>query len=279
MTSTCRLGQSAGINIAMLMALCFLQAPTGADGSDQSADELPKQTDPSRWALKNVSECSTAAEKLVGKGSVPNRPGKAEMVTLATDRTPFLSRQVVGRPVWQVVIEDWKVRLSAAPRAVEDTYTRTLDVFLDAQSGRVLRIASRWPEGMPRTYEDPTTESATAQLRAGGNERYHGFPETPPVVTFEKAVDATLLGGANPLEAKQIDGQYVAWSRMGREPQPVWAITLWGMPPFQAAYPGVPANARNHMRYIIDAKSGRWLYASTAPQPPESQSRVSDRGE
>jgi hypothetical protein len=34
-----------------------------------------------------------------------------------------------------------------------------------------------------------------------------------------------------------------------------------------AAMGDVPVDARNHMRHVIDAMTGAWLYSDTAPQP------------
>ena len=67
-----------------------------------------------------------------------------------------------------------------------------------------------------------------------------------------------------------IVGRYVVWSMMGRDPQPVWAITVRGTralwePAFED--PGVSVNALNYMRLIVDAQTGTCLFGGNSPGP------------
>jgi len=100
-----------------------------------------------------------------------------------------------------------------------------------------------------------------------GPERYHAFVEGVPAITFYEALVGLIQSGDNPLQAKQLVGQYVLWSMLDREPKPAWAVTLNGISPFESFYPGIPVEARNHMRYIVDSETGKELCGTTTPQP------------
>ncbi len=220
------------------------------------------------WVAQNKEQAIAKVRAILGLSGREDLPVGAKVVFLAEDNTPFLSGQVIGRPVWHVVISDWRLQLKSAPPDVEDLYARTFDVFLGAEDGHLLKIVSRWPEGVPPIAPEPGPASYTDQIRRAGVERYHGFPDEEPQIKFLDALDAVLKDGGNTLGAEQIVGQYVIRSSMGQEPRPVWAITLRDTQPFwESSFPGVGINARNHMRHIVDAQTGKWLCAGSTPQP------------
>lgn len=220
------------------------------------------------WAVQDKKQAIAKVRAILGLSGRGDLSVDARVVFLAEDNTPFLSGQVIGRPVWHVVISDWKLQLKSVPPDVEDLYARTFDIFLGAEDGRLFKIVSRWPEGVPRIPPEPGPASYTNQMRLSGIERYYGFPDESPPVKFLDALDTVLRDGGNTLGAEQIVGQYVIWSRMGRESKPVWVITLRDTEPFwEPSFPGVGVNARNHMRHLVDAQTGKWLCANTTPQP------------
>ena len=231
--------------------------------------EMAKLADRSTWALQEMDQAIAKAREILGVADQMGLPSRAEIVILAEDNTPFLSEQIIARPVWHVVISNWNLELKSAAPDVKDSYTRTFDTFVDPLNGHLLKLVSRWPEGVRRIPAEPGAGSYTKQMRRSGYERYHALPEEDPPISFLDALDGILQGGGNPLIAKQIVGQYVVWSRMGRQPKSVWAITLRGISPIRAAYPGVSVHARDHLRYIVDPQTGKWICASSTPQPDE----------
>ena len=221
--------------------------------------------------VDNGEEAIRRVIEVVGVPAHLAQRASAELVTLTDDNTPFLSEQIVGRPLWQVVINNWKVELPSAASGFEDSFDRTFDVLVDAANGQILKIASRWPEGVPEISPEPPAWSAEDQMQRTGFEKYHGFPQDDPSLTFLEALDVVFREGVgSPFSAKQITAHYVVRSHMRREPKPVWAITLRGIPPLVAAFPGVPEDARNHLRNIVDASTGEWISADTSPQPISS---------
>ncbi|HWL93380.1 MAG TPA: hypothetical protein VNT79_07580 [Phycisphaerae bacterium] len=192
---------------------------------------------------------------------------EARVVTLSEDKTPFLHDQITNRPIWQVTIADYRLKLRSAPEGHEDSISRTFDVLIDPTGNRLLKITSRWPEGYKESAPEPRAAFAEDRFRDSGREVYHGFPDPPPAVNFLQALNIIYTTAADPYDAKQIVAHYVARSTLGRKPQDVWAINLRGITPFESSYPGVLECARDHKRHIVDAKSGKWLFASTSPQP------------
>jgi hypothetical protein len=83
------------------------------------------------------------------------------------------------------------------------------------------------------------------------------------------------------LGAKQIIAYYVLDSFVdlltgvkGKARPPVWVIHAWGIPPFVPPSPPnfqvekvIPEDARNHLRSIICAETGKFYGADTIPQP------------
>lgn len=221
----------------------------------------------SEWAIRTNDVAITRAYEILGVSDARELKVRATLTTLAEDNTPFLSTQIKGSPIWHVVVDNLMIRLERYA-GEEDRHTRTFDVFLDAAGGQLLKAVSRWPKGIPAIAPEPSSKSAEEQMRRAGEERYHSFPKDGPGITLLEALNA-LNDTENPLVAKQIRAVYVMWSQVGkwRTPRPVWAITLRGIPPISGTNPAIGINLRNHIRYIVDPKTRKWLCASTSPQP------------
>lgn len=201
------------------------------------------------------------------------------LVDVGSLNLPFIRHEVAGQQAWHIVVENWRL-LPGRNYEEKDQVPRIWDVFLSAQDGRVLRIASRWPADVPPIPPLASAESAERQMAPTrgdglGDEVYHALPEAEPSMSLSEALDAT--GYEEPVWAQQVVAQYVVWSIKGTKwsaPRAVWAITLRGIPPFDAAYPGiVPIDYRNHMRYIVDPATRKWISATTTPQPARKDVR------
>lgn len=256
--------------IALVMTLLVLQ------GAAQQDTETPGAQSASS-GIQNQAQTISKARRLFG---LPDRtatadamesPTRAVMVTPVKDNTPYLSDRIAGRQIWRVEMDKVKLRLpSAREGPVADEYERTFDVFLH-QDGHLLKVVSRWPAGEPPIPPEPHAESTTDQIWRSGEEVYHAFPDEPPPISFIEALDGLASDIGNVLVAKQIKAQYVLWSKLDWEPRPMWVITLRGIPPFEASYPGVPVHARDHLRFIVDPETGQWVQALSTPQPETSE--------
>ena len=228
--------------------------------------------DRSTWVVPDEEQAVARAQTILGVPAGGGLRADADTVLLAEDNTPFLSGELIGRPVWHVVISGWKLKLKSARPEAEDSFGRTFDVFLRAEDGRFLKIVSRWPEGVPPVPPEPGPASYTDQMRRAGNEKYYAFPEGEPPISMLEALECVAKTGRHPLRAEQIVGQYVVWSRMGRPAKPVWVITLRGTQAmweshFQEGSGDAVAEGRNHFRHIVDPQEKKWFCASSTPQP------------
>ena len=234
-------------------------------GDGEQGDREVTSVDYEKWSVQTERQAIVRVADGLGKKELAASECVADLVTLEVDNTPFLSHELVGRPLWQVEVR-LDLGLNSAPTA--EMSPRVFDVLVDPVDGRLLKIISRWPAGVPMTAPMPSAPFAEQCLRRSGQERYLEFPLAPPRVSFLDALDIVYKKGVgNPLTAKQIMGQYVLRSKMGRGPKAVWAITLWGIPSLPLSRPNVPVDARNHVRNIVDATTGEWISAGTSPQP------------
>lgn len=219
--------------------------------------------------LEAVADATTAAMQLTGFGSLPGIDITEQKLTVPEDNTPFLAHDIVGRPAWDVQINNVTLKLSSC-RSTPDSYVRTFDVLVDQTTGQLLRIRSRSNAPTPVLRPAPSAESAADQLTST-QEKYHDLPIEPPRVSLLTALDRICAGGiGNPLLARKISAVYVIESKGNSAGRPVWAITLRGIPPRKAHgfnADSVPEWQRDHIRNVVNAVSGQVLFATTVPQP------------
>lgn len=239
------------------------QDDEGRPGQSEDAETQSKRSvQVENEAIDHVLEMLGAPRQLASDAT-------ARLVTVQTDNTPFLHEQIVGRRLWEVVVPKWRLDLASARPGVEDAYERTFDVLLDPESGNVLWVASRWPEGEPGEVGDLPPQIAEEQMSGWWGEEYHGFPPAKPATTFVQALDVVLTRGVgNPLRAKRITGHYVIQSSGGRDPRPMWVVMLQGI---RMPAPGAPGDASIRysrvMRNLVDARTGEWVTAVNFPKP------------
>ena len=229
------------IVVGVLTCVFTGRAAPGEEPNQKSSKAQGKsaQTDGrAGGALQSRDQAIAKTRAIIGllDGTAPQFT--AELVTLTEDNTPFLKHQIVGRPIWHVVITNWKLQLKSAPIGVKDSHTRTFDVFVDPKNGRLLKISSRWPEGVPPIAPEPRADIAEEHMVRAGREIYHRFPDAEPSINFLQALDVVFKDGVgDPLIANQIIAHYIVGSSIARQPKPVWAITLRGIPPLPTGYP------------------------------------------
>jgi hypothetical protein len=237
------------------------------DCGRDSAYEVPARpdVDRARWKLVGPEAVATEVRGILGTKHSRDTELDASIIILKQDNTPYLSQRIVERPLWKVVLRDWAMELPSTPPGVHDKYSRTLDIFLDPIDGKLMKIRSRWPEAEPPMAPEPSAELAIKQMTRVGREKYHRFPDRPPNVSFMDAMETLESAGESVMMAKQIIAHYVVWSKAGQwqEPRPVWAITLRGVPRIRSR----DENALTQHRYIVDAKTGKYLCGSNTPRP------------
>jgi hypothetical protein len=219
--------------------------------------------------IKNPTQAILRANAMTGLQTISGMP-TTELTLLREDVTPYFGEGNIGKPAWRIEFPKASLRFPSLP-LLKDSYERSFTVILDPSSGRLLYVAARseLPQD-PDMRPMPSCGSATEQL-SQQDEVYDGYPVDDPKVNFLGALEGMTKGGfGNPLQAKAIHAVFVLHSYMNSDPRPAWAITLRGLPPFSPRgrdIGSIPVWQRNHMRNIVDARSGKVISASNTPQP------------
>jgi hypothetical protein len=206
-------------------------------------------------------------------GLDPPAGGLAAEVELTDGAVPFLAAALRGQRAWRVELTDldsarMNLELGRLP------YVERLVAWLAPTTGHVLKVSSPWPDGIPPIAPPPSLAEEEYQTDGIG-ERYTGVPDAAPEVSLLRAIKIIeLYGPGSSVEAKQIIAYYVKRETFRVAERTCWVVQVRGIPPFEAASPGVPEDARNHFRHVVDARTGEWLDASTVPQPTQPRPRV-----
>lgn len=188
-------------------------------------------------------------------------------ISLNADDTPFLHNQVRGRPMVHSIIEGVRLTPDSKNGTVRSK-ALAFDVYIDADTKRLVKIVSRQPSGIAPPASHVSVEKAELMLSYIG-ERYEGFPDTPPRIGFVQALQAVRQEGlGDPLIAKEIVGRYVDLARIGASGitrKAVWIINLKGIAAIPSPTGRGPSAKRNQMRHVVDAQTGKWLYATLKP--------------
>lgn len=238
------------------------------------------EPDKSNWELMTEDQAVSAALAITGFSrlthySVPSTEA-AELVALQDDQTPFLHEQINGREVWQIVVDSVQLRMTSRSQSGPkmgrtDSTFRVFIIDIDAVSGQLIKLYSVPDGDYPHKAPIPPVDVAEKQLQSRGprSEFYHGFPDTPPVLSFLEALKSLVY---DPFSANEIHALYIMHSQGGGTPRPVWIIELRGIDPAPRTMGGPERNAsvsiekRNHRRTCIDAVTGVHIFTSTLPQ-------------
>jgi hypothetical protein len=220
-------------------------------------------------AVRTAEEAVQRAYQYTGFEEIKSVPktAAAEMASLTVienDSTPFLYTQINGRQVWKVQLKDVRLVLPRKPQEyLQQCKPKTFEAWIDAETGILLRVFSRYDGYDPNLFPELAPDSATKVMNRM-REIFAGFPTELPKVDFLEALD--LAPGTSPCKAKEIIARYVLWSHMGKSAVPAWFILVRGKPPFNTlSKPGhyIPEFFRNRWCAIVDATTGRFLGAGT----------------
>jgi hypothetical protein len=244
-----------------VLTLALLQCSSGKT--------IERKEMPSQHLISNEAEAVTQAQRLTDLGTLTKRI-VARRVVIHDDRTPYLWRQYNGRQAWSVEFSGASLKFKSAAPNFQDKYQREFIVLLDERTGQLISVISRFDGKDSDLREQPSGAAAELQLKAE-DEIYYGLPEEEPKLTFLSVLEVVLNKGVgSPFLAKEIYANYVLHSRGGSPQRAVWVVTLRGLPPIAAHGPHgdiVPVWQRNHMRNVVDDKTGMNLFATNSPQP------------
>jgi len=260
------------VRVIPLTAAILAFLPFGAQSADPQVPERAElrvrqahMPPDQNWAVSNDAMARQRVQARTGLAQDSARV-TVELVVIESDNTPFLAEDVLNGPKWLVVSHGEVLpNLGSGSSNKEDE--RDWEIVLDPRVGNIITVVSRWPAGEPRILPEPPSEDYARELKSHG-EVQHGWCPVDTPVTFVEALRTMFRETDDPSIAKQIKGQCVMWSTRDSDPRPVWVITLRGVPySIPCRIPGLPVSVCDHMRYVIDAVSGKWIGAANLPSP------------
>ncbi|MFZ5980202.1 MAG: hypothetical protein ACOYVF_06175 [Candidatus Zixiibacteriota bacterium] len=192
---------------------------------------------------------------------------KSECVILHDSTTPFLSETINNDTVWEVVFDiDFGLIDEELSKGME--YYKTVHTYLDKNKGTLIKIVAV-EDGVSESALPilPPADIAENGIRAVGDGQYHGIPGDVPKTSFFEAMKEVIVDYR---DAVEITALYVLFSDVRVEEKPVWDIHIYGIEhPLGAGRKNIPLNQRNHLRNVIDAITGKGIFATGPPHPLE----------
>jgi RNA polymerase sigma factor (sigma-70 family) len=193
---------------------------------------------------------------------------KATRETLDAESFPFFGESLAGKTTWVIEFNDIELPMQTGPDNFESNpFVRAIEVVLAPESGHVLTVTSKWPEGVPPMLPPPPSSEFTRQLLAE-RARYVALPTTAPGVTLTRALTASAYWRK---DAKQFIAHYVILNRTAYGERSLWVIQVRGFPPYPSdggpgGRRGEVSGFRDHYTSDIDAETGKWLGGGSVPQ-------------
>ena len=203
-----------------------------------------------------------------------------EPITCERQFIPFFNNSISDEHTWRNEEKTFKLKLnglniiksrSGIPRFPN---IKSLTTVVNPNTDNIFKLETDWPEEIPHIAPFPDAIEEERQLRMAGEE-FVSLPDFVPTIDFYNALKTLdIHGPISPGSAKQVMAYNVIHKTEEYSDRPVWIVQTRGIVPIRHGYQGrggyVPEDARNHMRHIIDAESGQWLYSDTLPQPVTS---------
>jgi len=229
--------------------------------------------EPQAVALATPEAAQAAAKQLVGVSPRDNWSAAATLEHGGRGAdVPFLQEGLANAEIWHIVLSGGHLTLASTPSGVTDKFDRIFDVYLDASTGSLAKVISRWPAGFPIGLPPAGAESAAERMSNSDREAWTALGPDTPSTTLMQAIDEVQRQGGGALGAAQIEAYCVMMSRLQHpEPRAVWSVHLYGLRPMETSLPRgarpVSVHSRNHMRYVVDDQTSKLLYMTTTPQP------------
>jgi len=184
-------------------------------------------------------------------------------------QVPYLYKEMKNKRVWRVTVENISLHIKDdCGHTLDGNDARKFIIYIDSKSGILYGVISPFQGVDKNLAPEPSEDFATKQLE-GNEEIFLGFPPDPPKVGLCEAIKAAEI--CVPSLAKELVAYYIMHSYQGEEPKPVWSITCRGIPPVQPIGRAIKVDSNslylsNRMRCVVDATTGKWLFATNKPQ-------------
>jgi len=230
-------------------------------------------------ALRPLNEILEPKKNAVPDKLVSSKLASPRQVLMEEEFVPFLNVSKTDQRNWRNDQPAWKFTLpdlkESMKRGISFPYIKSMDITINPHTDKVLKVHSAWPAGVPPIKPMPSPMEEEKQMFQV-KEKFTGLPDMPLPVDFETALKVVLASGpAMPNSAKQIIAYHVLHSTIRYTDRPVWVIHTRGIIPFEPKLPvafnkpagSLSEDGRNHVRHVIDAETGKWLFSDTTPQP------------
>lgn len=189
--------------------------------------------------------------------SLSNGNAEAMKATMEGAMVNLMKDKMGSDSIWQVTLKDVRFSLLDRGRPFREQQHRDFTVWLDAVTGRLIRIHSKLPDTVGCIKRKPYYIDLERRLIANRDMDHYGYPDSLPAYSLFDVMQTVV---AEPFNKKEITVYYVIQSRMKSEPKPVWIIHIGGIPPFEARQLGSKTDySLNHMQKIIDPSNGGML--------------------
>lgn len=208
----------------------------------------------------------TEAIKSIGLRNYDATNVHARAVVLGPQAMPFLGGELAGKRTWALDFKNVRWPTNDGVNA----NIKSLVVTLAPDSAIPLTVVSDWPEGVPPMAPVPPAEEVAHQLKLVAH-KYTGLPQTEPQRTLVEVLNQRETMGWGK-DTRQVVAYYVMEETPAIKARPVWAVQVRGTGPFGREE--VPIASRDHLMNVIDAVTGKWVWAATVPQPLAEDSRA-----
>jgi len=201
---------------------------------------------------------------------------KTESIILHDSTTPFVGELMNGKPVWEVVFNvdfdfiDEKY-LRGDDRFIKgNAYIKDIHIYLDKESGILLKINVIKSGVSENELPILPPQKVVEEKYSVAEQKYHDFPQKTEISFIEALIEAGHEV-ANMKDAIMITALYINYSNFKVKVKPVWDIHLYGIKHAlgERRKNIVPEYQRNHLRIVIDAATGKLLFAVGSPHPLE----------
>lgn len=229
--------------------------------------------------LKPVQEILEQKQSAFADRLLTSKLALSRRVLMEQELLPFFNVSKEDQRNWRNDQPAWKFELpdlkESMPRGLSFPYLKNIHFTLNPHTDNLLKVQSSWPAGVAPIKPMPSPLEEERQMLQV-KERFTALPNVPLPIDFEAALKVVQESGpALPNSAKEIIAYLVVHTTIQYADRPVWVIHTRGIIPFEPKLPAafgqssaiVPEDARNHVRHVVDAETGDWLFSDTTPQP------------
>jgi hypothetical protein len=244
-------------------SLCFWIAFLSFNAQNKPKVKTMVQKNELNSAMKIVR----VSEQLTGLGDFAEEMAVGKVI-ISNSPVPFLFKKVEQKKGWYIDYKGVSLAHAHDQSDGKTKYVHDFKVLLN-DNGCLISVISVFSGNDPDMKPIPSAKSAQEQMQ-NEEEIYIDFVNKCPSTSFVNALEIiNIKGMGDPYAAKEIFAVLVLHATMDSKPREVWSITLRGIPPLNArgaAAASIPVWQRNHMRNVIDAETGEFLFATNSPQ-------------